>query len=125
MKLDKIYINEAIRIRQEYMTSLKNILGEEDNIAEKKKQVDNYQNNMEKIIQEDMHDITKRLKLNNDLQKIERLINGIQDNIRPHYDNIEKLRGDADKLYNSITEKYPNVDTEEIQKQIAPYLQFK
>ena len=125
MKLDKPYINEATRIRKEYITSLKMILTEENSIKENKSEVDTLQNNMETIIEEDMNDITKRLKLNNDLIKIEKIIKKIQDRIKPHYDNIERLRKDADKLYNSITEKYPNLSEKEIETQIAPYLQFK
>ena len=125
MKLDKIYINEAMRIRKKYINSLKNILKEESAIQEKKEEVDKLQDNMESIVDKDMNDITKRLKLNDDLIKMERLINQVQNRIRPHYDNIESLRTDADKLYNSISEKYPNITEAEIQKEIAPYLKFE
>ncbi len=125
MKLDKIYINDAIRIRKEYKKSLESILNEKVPLDVKKKEIEDYQSNMENIIDEDMNDITKRLKLNNDLQKIERIIKEIQSKIKPHYDNIEKLRTDADRLYNSIMEKYPNVTEQEIKNQIAPYLQFE
>lgn len=125
MTLDKIYINEAIRIRSEYMASLKNILKEEDSLNLKKSEIDNIQNVMEEMVESDMHDVTKRLRLNEQLIKIERIVKDIQDKIRPHYNNIEKLRIDADRLYTSIKEKYPNVTENEIKEQIAPYIDFK
>jgi len=125
MKLDKIYINEAIRIRGEYMTSLKNILKEEGALNIKKSEIDNIQDGMEKMVESDMHDVTKRLKLNEQLIKIERIIKNIQGKIKPHYDNIENLRVDADRLYTSIKEKYPNVTENDIKEQIAPYIDFK
>jgi len=125
MKLDQIYINEAIRIRQEYMGSIKNILREENILKQKKSEIDNIQNGMEEIVESDIHDITKRLKLNEELIKIERIIRIIQEKIRPHYENIEQLRKDADNLFTSITEKYPNITKDDIEEQIAPYIQFK
>lgn len=126
MKLDQVYINEAIRIRKEYIRSLKNIVKEEDTLLENKNKVENIKNNMENVVDDsDMNDITKRLKLNNDLIKIEKIIKDIQSKVKPHYDKIENLRMDADKLYNSIKEKYPNITENEIKKQISPYLQFK
>lgn len=125
MKLDKIYISEAVRIRQEYVGSLKNILKEEDILNEKKSEITKIQNSMEDVVESDMNDITKRLRLNEQLIKIERIIKNIQEKISPHYENIEKLRDDADKLYTSIKEKYPNISEDEIKEQIAPYINFK
>jgi len=125
MKLDQTYINEAIRIRQKYVVSIKNILKEEDILKQKKSDIYNIRDGMENIVESDIHDITKRLKLNKELNKIERIIKTIQDKIRPHYENIEQVRKDADKLYSSIKEKYPNITEDDIKKQITPYIQFK
>lgn len=126
MKLDKIYINEAVRIRTEYFKSLEKIIKEEKPLLEKKEKIDEIKDKMEKTVYDnDMNDITKRLKLNNDLMNIEKFIKEIQNKIRPHYEHIEKLRTDADKLYTAIKEKYPNIKENEIKKQIAPYLKFE
>lgn len=124
MKINKIYIDEAIRIKTEYIKSLKNILKEENSIKLNKNEVDKIKNNMNIIVKEDMNDITKRLRLNNDLLKIEKIINQIQNKIKPHYEKIENLRSDADKLYTSITEKYPNISEKEIQEQISKFIQI-
>ena len=77
-KIDSIYINEAIRIRTKYLNSLNNILKEEKSIEEKRLEIENIKNNMESIVNNDMNDITKRLKLNMNLNEIEKLVNQIQ-----------------------------------------------
>lgn len=125
MKLDNIYVKDAIRIRQQYLSSLKNILKEEDVLNQKKSEIEKIKDGMGIIVNGDLHDTTKTLKLNVQLIKIERIIKDIQNKIRPHYESIEKLRKDADKLYTSIKEKYPNVTEDEIKEQISPYIQFK
>lgn len=125
MKIDKIYINEAIRIRKEYYDSINNILKQEKILLKKKEEIDDLRDNMEEIVHSDIHDLTKKLKLNNHLLSIDRIIKKIQEQIRPDYEKIEKLRTDADNLYNSIKEKYPNIKEDEIKEEISPYLEFE
>lgn len=122
--IDKLYIKESMRIRDEYISSLKKILDEEDIINEKKKEIESLKGNIEELIKIDMNDVTKRLKLNNTLNGIDKLMKDIQTRIQPHYDHIENLRTDADKLYNSIREKYPNIDEEEMKNELYPYLEI-
>lgn len=125
MKIDKNYINEAIRIRKEYYDSINNILKQEKILLKKKEEIDKLRDNMEEIVHSDIHDLTKKLKLNNHLLSIDRIIKKIQEQIRPDYEKIEKLRTDADNLYNSIKEKYPNIKEDEIKDEISPYLEFE
>jgi len=125
MKLDKIYIKDAVRIRKEYISSLTNILQQEDILNNNKSDIDKIRADMENIVESDNHDVTKRLKLNEELSKIDKIVKDIQSNIKPHYDKIESLRVDADKLYTSIKERYPDITEEDIKKQIAPYINFK
>lgn len=122
--IDKIYIDDAIRIRKEYLNALNIILEEEKSINEKKSEIINIHNHSNEIINSELSDVTKRLKLNLQLNEIEKRINEIQDKIRPYYEKIENLRLQADRLYSSIIEKYPNISTEEIQQQIYPHIQI-
>lgn len=122
--IDKFYIDEAIRIRKEYLSALKIILNEEQAINDKKSEIIGIHQTNEDIINSDLNDVTKRLKLNLQLNEIEKRINDIQDKIRPYYEKIESLRLQADRLYSAIIEKYPNITTEDIQTQISPHIQF-
>ncbi len=124
MKLDNTYIGEAVRIRRKYVNSLNNILKEEDSLKQKKSEIEKIKDSMGTLIEGDLHDVTKRLKLNEHLIKIEKIIKDIQDKIRPHHKSIENLRKDAIKLYTSIKEKYPNISEDEIKEQITPYIHF-
>jgi len=124
MNLDKIYIDEAIRIRKSYIKSINNILNEEKLLLKKKEEIDKIYKNITNIIDSELHDVTKRLKLNEQLINTEKIINNIQKRIRPHYNNIDQLKKDANNLYTSIIEKYPNISKDEIEKEISPYLQF-
>jgi len=112
------YINEGIRIRKVYIQNLKEILKQEPIILARKKNFEELQNEMETIVNSDLNEVRKTLELNSKLMVLEKEIKYIQDVIRPYYDAIENLRNDKDRLYLAIKEKYPNITTEQIEKDI-------
>ena len=116
MILDKLYIEEAKRIRKTYLTNLVRIVEKEDEIQIYFKMIEDIkiqvENNKDK---EDEFFISKLIEINNNIEKIQNVI-------MPHYDKIKKL-DDAQKiLYNNIKDKYPDITDEEIQKQIVPHI---
>lgn len=121
--IDKLYIDEAVRIRREYLSALDIIVKEEQSILEKKSEIINIHNGSEEIINSDINDVTKRLRLNLQLNEIEKRLEQIQNKIRPFYEKIETLRIEADRLYTSIVEKYPTITKEEIEEQVAPFIE--
>ena len=112
------YINEGIRIRKVYFKNLKDILEQEPKILERKKQYEVIFKEMESLVNSDLNDVRKTLELNSKLMILEKEIVSIQNIIKPHFDIIEKLKDDRDRLYLAIKEKYPNITQQEIEKEI-------
>lgn len=112
------YIREGVRIRKVYIYNLKEILKQEPIIYERKKIFEKLQSEMEIVVKSDLNEIRKTLELNNKLLVLEKEIKSIQDIVKPYYDTIENLKNDKDKLYLAIKEKYPNITTEQIERDI-------
>jgi len=113
------YITEGLRIRKCYMDNLKEILKLEESINVEKNNLEKIKKESEFIVKNpDMSEARKKLTLNIKLLEMERNMKSIQDTIKPFYDKIEKLKIDADRLYISIKEKYPNMKPEDIEKEI-------
>jgi len=123
MTIPKQYITEAERIRKIYLSNMKEIVRLEKFVDVEKNKIVEFQKELESIIKDpDLSDVRKTLTLNNRLLDIERSIKKIQDSIKPYYENIESLRGDADRLYIAIKEKYPNISKDDIQTEIMKYV---
>lgn len=123
MTIPKQYITEAERIRKIYLSNMKEIVRLEKFVDVEKDKIVEFQKELESIIKDpDLSDVRKTLTLNNRLLDIERSIKKIQDSIKPYYENIESLRGDADRLYIAIKEKYPNISKDDIQTEIMKYV---
>lgn len=117
------YINEAKRIRQEYLKNLSQILTQEPKVEERKKEGLRIQEEISDIINSDLNEVKKILELNNRLLILEKEIVSIQNIVRPYSENIEKLRGDSDRLFLSIKEKYPNIDDKDIEEEIMSHIE--
>ena len=112
------YIQEGIRIRKSYVQNLKEIIKQEPIISNRKLKIEEIRTEMESTVKSELNDIRKTLELNNKLMYIEKEIKNIQDILRPYSESIEKLKSETDRLYLAIKEKYPNITTEEIKKDI-------
>lgn len=117
------YINEAKRIRQEYLKNLSQILTQEPKVEERKKEGLRIQEEISDIINSDLNEVKKILELNNRLLILEKEIVSIQNIVRPYSENIEKLRGDSDRLFLAIKEKYPNIDDKDIEEEIMSHIE--
>jgi uncharacterized coiled-coil protein SlyX len=120
--LDAVYINEAKRIRETYLQNLKFIEDKSEILTGYKIEIEKIRDEMGKIIKDVENPIVKE-ELNNKLMDIERYIILTQNEIRPFYEKILKLREDSVNLYNSIVEKYPKMDKDEIKKEIIGNLE--
>ena len=117
------YINEAKRIRQEYLKNLSQILTQEPKVEERKKEGLRIQEEISDIINSDLNEVKKILELNNRLLILEKEIVSIQNIVRPYSENIEKLRGDSDRLFLAIKEKYPNIDDKALEEEIMSHIE--
>jgi len=121
MKINEQYINEALRIRETYIKTLRAIEQKETQINEYKEIVEGSLKNLETYINENKNEINvdnMPEDLTKKLLKLELNMNTIQDELKPYTEIMETLEKDTSKLYKNIKEKYPQLEDIEIQKQI-------
>lgn len=116
--IDKIYIEEAIRIRKEYLKNLLNVTKFEkvyqelfEKLEKEKEKVSNFDADI--ITQDDIFKYVKQLEVE---------LNLILDKIRPYIEKIDDLDNEQRILYNNIKEKYIDITDEEIYKEIIPVI---
>lgn len=116
INIDDRLINESLRIRENYLKSLEEIKKNESLIIKIKDDLNNTydilkNDNVDKeFIENKIKTLTKEI---NDLKKItDTIINKIQ-----------VLKKDADKLFENIKEKNPNVTEQDIKRFLQPYME--
>lgn len=114
--IDIIYIEEAKRIREEYIENLNYITKEEDNINKLIKGLDKIKE--EVSVSESKDDNYYK----NKLFEVEKMINFASERIDPYYEKIKELDKKQQKLYFSIKDKYPGITDEQIAKSIVPHI---
>jgi hypothetical protein len=123
-KIDKIFIDKAIKIRKEYVKCMTDI-----NLDISK--LNKYKNEIEKIVEEgdkvvELYDNEANENYKKEMQNVayELYLNveKIQKQLNPNKERIKKLEKESDLLYVSIHERYPELTIEDIKEQIIPYL---
>lgn len=114
--IDTLYINEALRIREEYLNNLLYISNEEENL---KKLTNNLSELSEEIENSESKDENY---YKNALIEVEKMIQKANDKIKPYYDKIKDLDKQQRLLYNNIKEKYPNITDDKIKDVIIPHI---
>jgi len=114
------YIDIAIRIRKDYLKHL-------ETMKLKTEGLETCKDNLEKL-RKDINDINVKNPnltniMNEKMVELEKNINNIQEQVEPIYSKISELSKDADRLYDAIIEKYPNITPQEIRVQMIPHLE--
>lgn len=112
--MDRIFIEQARSIRREYIRNAKEIVKCEDRI-------ESYRNELTKI-QSELNDEMSKDNLRDKLLIIEKNIRSIENIIGPFDKNIKELEKSADKLFDNIRERHPELTTDQIQRELIPYL---
>lgn len=116
MTLDKLYIDEAVRIRRTYLDNLAGIVRKEDEIQKYFEMIENVRKEVAENENPDQEYFVKKLtEINDNIEKIRSII-------IPHYDTIKKLDESQKTLYNNIKDKYPEITDDDIQSQIVPHV---
>lgn len=111
-KIEENYIQDAIRIRKTYFEVLDKITQQQSKIDIYRKEVENYLEQLKNIEELDKHSMELHtLEVGIKIKKVEDLIN-------PYYEQIKNLENEADKLYETIMSIYPDVDIDDVKKQI-------
>lgn len=116
MTLDKLYIDEAVRIRRTYLDNLAGIVRKEDEIQKYFEMIEDVRKEVAENENPDQEYFVKKLtEINDNIEKIKSVI-------IPHYDTIKKLDESQKTLYNNIKDKYPEITDDDIQSQIVPHV---
>lgn len=116
-KIHERYIDEAVRIRKDYLNNIKNIQEKENIIVGYKDKIEKTMVNIEQYITADVSEQVKS-ELNNELINMEKDIRKINEELEPFKIKIEQLQKDSSTLFNTIVEAYPDLTVVEIQKEI-------
>ncbi len=120
IKIHQRYIENAIRIRKEFLSVMIDILDKETEITIHKNRISDLMSINEKYINDNSKSPIEKIKKNiqNDLNDIESNIIKINNKLLPVLEKLEKLKKDSKELYSAIKDKYPNLSEQEIQNQI-------
>jgi hypothetical protein len=114
--IDQIYINEAIRIREEYLNNLIYIANEEEYIKSLSSDL--------KTLNDEISQSEKKDEqyYRDALFEVDLMIRKATDKINPYYDKVKELDKKQRTLYNTIKDKYPDITDEQLQKDIIPHI---
>lgn len=123
--IDKNFINNAIIIRNEFISLIKSL----EKYETEAKNLSVFYNK----IANEMSAYKESLDQINDVQKIQKYLLGkmnelevesqkLSSKITPINDRIEKLRKEEEILYNKIKEKYPKLSDDEIKKELSKHI---
>ena len=123
MEIDKIYIDEAIRIRRVYIQNISRV-NELQPIYEKL--LREFQKAKEELDEIGYDDIDPKYNEDYFKKKLESLnvhIENTTRKLKPFDDTLKKLDEEQRILYYSIKEKYPNITDKEMEETILPYVE--
>lgn len=120
VKIHQRYIENAIRIRKEFLSVMIDILDKETEITTHKNRISDLMSTNKKYINDNSKSPIEKIKkdIQNDLNDIESNIIKINNKLLPVLEKLEKLKKESKELYLAIKDKYPNLSEQEIQKQI-------
>ena len=119
--IHKRYIDEAIRIRKDYLNELDTLLSKEKKILKYKDNIEIIMLDINTFIDNLDTDLTEEElneKLKDELNDLENNINIIQDDVKILDKKIKKLKNASHELYISIVKKYPKLTADEIKKEV-------
>ena len=123
-KIHKRFLDEASRIRQSYLSEIKNFQSKEDDLKI-------YQNRLTEILDNitdyvkshpDISEEQITVELKDELTDIETNMNIIKEEVAKLDTNIKKLRKQSSTLFHAIKAKHTDLTDEEIHKEILYYI---
>lgn len=117
LKIEQRLIDEAVRIREEYLKSLVELKTKEENIVSIKDDLNNAYN----MVSDYVNDIDKEM-IENKIARLTKDIKEMQTYIQPIVDNVSKLGKDANILFEQIKDKNPRATKKELVETLSPHL---
>lgn len=122
MNIDKVYLDEARRIRVEYLQNLEKINKILPFIEQYKNKIESYKGVIDNIVDNSISDIEKQKKFLEEMTLLNNDLLTLESEMQPLYDKYNKLNDDSIKLKEAIISKYKDITIEEIKNQIIPYI---
>lgn len=113
--LDQRLINESLRIRESYLKSLEDIKKNEELIINIKNDLNDTYNFLK-------NDSVDKEFIENKIKDLKREIDNLNKITESITNNIKNLKIDANKLFENIKEKNPDVSEEDIKEILLPYI---
>jgi hypothetical protein len=114
-KLDQRFIDQAVRIRKEYLRSLKVAL-------ERQEIVKYYIEELQKL-NNSLDDITDKKELLVKIDDIQKNVTVIENEMKWHLTKREELEKDEKNLCELVLDRYPGITEDDIKEQIYPHIQ--
>lgn len=121
--ISKQYLDEARRIRKEYLENLEKIKDKKPYIDQYRQEVEKYNRDVELLPESGLEGEKLESEFYSKVEKLLEKIEQIESSIKPFYEKIEQLKKDSLKLNEIIKEKYPSLSQQDIKAQIIPYVQ--
>jgi uncharacterized coiled-coil DUF342 family protein len=121
-KIEELYLNEARRIRVEYLKNAKALSELSDYVEVYKKTLMEYISKLEKITESSDVNQVKSEKFFTELEKLNKDVEDASGKMKPFSDNINKLSKEVDRLKDAIVNKYPGITDDEIQSQLFNHI---
>jgi len=118
--ISDLYINEAKRLRSKYFEVTQMIYDKKDQLLKYAGELDVIHDQIEQFDIENEKQL--EFKIKEYQEQIENNMQRIRKTLKPDYDKLRQIEEDTKILYDSISEKYKGITTEEIKIQIIPHL---
>lgn len=117
VKITETYLNEALRLRKEYVKFVNNLNEKSPLLGKYRKELEEIKTRVQSV---DINDSKIKIeeKIFKELEFVDEKLLLIQKELQPIYNGISELEIESDKLYDAVTEKYPKMSPEEIKDQI-------
>lgn len=123
MELDRIYIEEAIRIRKVFIENIAFVNEIQPYYETLLAEFQKAKAELDEIDMDEIDDNYTEDYFRGKLEELNVCIDNTSNKIQPYVDKINKLDEDQRLLYNRIKEKYPSITDEEMERAIIPYIE--
>ena len=125
-KIDVIFIEKAVNIRKEYIKCIESVDLDMNKIQECKKTISELLDKGDSIIEAYNSQKVKgneNSQIQEVIDNIVYTIENLKKDIQPYKDRIKELEDESQKLYQAISDRYPNLSEDDMKNQIIPHLE--
>jgi len=116
IKISKTYLNEALRIREQYHKLVHDLDVKIPILTKHRNELEEIK---KRVVSVDLDEnVTLEESIFNELKIVDERLIAVKMELEPIYNGIESLQSESNKLYDAVTQKYPKLNKKEIESQI-------